>query len=151
MVFSLVLLGACTFNNPNVFSKFYDLGDEGMVPDFEYVFQPFKEAPSDFVDSLALFKVFLELRYNESCKITEIPFNIEYGAISSDSITSSLFVVPLFDSVFCDSNYAKYGLYDSKIQIINSIPFDRSLFIAISSSESLSKGIVSLGVICEKL
>lgn len=146
-LFSLFLIGCgnLTHQIPEKnFSVFIDFGEEGLIPEKNYLF--------DNLDSLAnvskLKNGVLEIcvRYTDRCKIKNLPLNVEYSSLSSDSIYSKSIEINLFDNEDNVKGKGNFGIYETVFPVISDINFKDALYISISTTENLTSGILSLGV-----
>ena len=128
-------------------SFFYDLGEEGLIKDHQYVFYPL----SEFSDSLqnSFFKIDVSVRYKSSCRLKELPLKIEYSSLEADSVYDTKIQIPLFGDDDSLKGKGNYGLYDETVTLFKSHPFEEGFFISISSTEEDTHGIISLGIVCD--
>lgn len=138
---------ACTRSTMNFYSFFYDFGSEGMVPDLEYTFHPFEDKEDDNKGNM--YSYTLVVRFNDSCKITDLPLEIEKGSLESDSIQTFDILVPLFDPSGRVSGKGNYSIYETMVPLKKDSPYEEGLFFSVSTKETETKGLLSLGIYCE--
>lgn len=145
-VFSLILFCACRQKGGNQFSDFIDLGETGMSPGRQYIFEPFKVNLKDSLPND--FNVFIEIRYSEKCKISGLPLLIEYSSLKEDSIHNAEILIDLFDMNSNLPGKSAYGIYETSYKLIEHQPFEESFFVSIATPEIDTGGVLSLGVVC---
>ncbi|MCH5235709.1 MAG: hypothetical protein J1E16_10480 [Muribaculaceae bacterium] len=123
-------------------------GDKGMAPHREYTFYPFESIDKNL--SKDLFSISISLRYTDSCKFKFLPLKVEYASLVNDSIIEKNIKIPLFDDNGRYKGKGNLGIYESEISLINNQPFEEGFFISLSTFETKTEGIISLGVITMK-
>lgn len=142
------LTSACQKENKLIGAQFIAFGEEGIQPDYDYIFHPIdtteKKTSKDDAD------INLILRYNQVCNIRNIRFNIESSSLDMDSISKFEISVPLFDHNDEKAGKGGMGIYEIKYPLLKiSLPQD-GLYVGISTPEKNTRGILSLGVTVEE-
>ena len=133
----------------NEISEFYEFGDSGLTPGRHYVFCSYDSLSSEtkFTDCDLL----LEVRYSELSKIKNLPVSLEFSSLHSDSIISKEIKVPLFDNNDNISGKGNFGIYESIIPVFHNINMQDSIIVALSTNETTTEGIISVGIIYKSL
>lgn len=143
---TLILSIACSDKLQKNF--FYDLGEEGMIPDKQYLFSPFD---SLFFDKDSFYKIDLSIRYSDNCHIKKLPLEIEYSSLNKDSIYKKKFMVALFDDEDHFKGKGNFGVYEDIIPLLENQPAEEGFFISVSTPDKKTAGLISLGIICKKI
>ena len=141
----LLLCVCCKGNIENRDAEFYDFGNEGMAQNLEYVFTPFK-------DSLILkaneeYKLEISVRYSSLCTLKKLPLHIEYSSLEHDVIHHKDVDIALFDDADNINGKGNFNIFETKFPLINNQKPEEGYFIAVSTPEKSSKGVVSLGIV----
>ena len=120
-----------------------------MTTHEEYTFYPFDEIDSKY--SKGLFDLYVSLRYTEACKLNYLPLKIEFASLEKDSIKEKSLNIPLFDDRGNYKGRGNLGIYESEVILENKQPFEEGFFISISTTETDTEGIISLGIISKKV
>ena len=145
--FSLFIFLSCEKNSQFQEASFFDFGEKGMVPNFQYVFYPFK-ALSDSSGN-DCFSITLAVRYTSEYKYKNLPLKVEYLSSEPDTIIERILSVPLFDDKDGFTGKGNLGIYEAKVPLIEITGFGEDFFISIETPENNTNGILSLGVICK--
>lgn len=144
-----IFLFSCSTQPEQSRSSFIDFDDSGMLANKEYLFQPFDSISPSIANNL--YDLYLELRYSNVCRIKQLPIDIEIGSVWDDSIINKKINLKLFDK---DDNFqgkGNFGVYEISANIIDSIKIKDGFFISVSTPESNTKGIISLGTLIKKI
>lgn len=133
-------------------SCFYDFDREGMKPDLQYIFNPFK----DFQDSLKInekeiYSIDLIIRYSELCELRKIPLDVEYASLDNDSLKTKRIEISLYDESDYIEGKGNYGIYDVTVPFLKHQVVEKGFYISISTPEKSTHGILSLGIICKNI
>lgn len=140
----LLLFTACHHNNANKDFIFISLGEEGMIPDKQYVFQPFDSLKN--LDKNEIYDINLVIRFSESCHINQLHLGYEYSSPECDSIFNDKVTVPLFNDKDGFIGKGNFTIYQTQIPLLRKIPFQEGFFIAFQSLTKNTKGILDIGI-----
>lgn len=150
--FFFMCLSGCdkiSYSKPEtIFSEYVDISSEGLLPGFEYVFDSFdsiSKTTKEFSCTLLL-----SLRYSDYCDKKIIPFNIEYSSPESDSIITLKMNFPLFTDDDRNMGKGNFGIYEKSVPIIDNVEFSEGFYVAVSSPDKISKGLLSIGIVANK-
>lgn len=147
-IISNVIFSSCIDINIRE-STYVDFNGKGMTTHEEYTFYPFDDIDSKY--SKGLFDLYVSLRYTEACKLNYLPLKIEFASLEKDSIKEKSLNIPLFDDRGNYKGRGNLGIYESEVILENKQPFEEGFFISISTSETDTEGIISLGIISKKV
>ena len=142
----LVLSYSCAKNKNELNGSFYDFNDKGIETAREYVFYPFMKMSRDSLE-FNKYDLMMVVRYSDKCEVKELPVNIEISSYNKDSISFNRLSLVLFDDENLFLNKKGFGFYEVSFPVLENIPFDEGLTIAISTKEKETRGIVALGII----
>ena len=147
LIFILLCIEACSDHTNPSFTEFVELGNEGLTPGYEYVFQNFDQSVLEKkINRDSLFGVDLLIRYNDQCRISELPLEIEYYSILQDSVISIHESISLFGNNDTQSFSNHFGLFEIRIPIIEKIIKSNVFFISLKTFEEDTQGIIALGI-----
>ena len=142
----LGLTGCSSFPSSNRLdgiSTFYNFGNGGMIKDRQYVFSNYD---STLNVSSGKFSMLLTVRYNDRCKISELPLEVEYPDDNTDTIVKREILVSLFNE---NDNYegtGNFGIYEKTIPFQDDYTVGDGFFVSVATSASSTKGIISIGL-----
>lgn len=141
-------LAACGRNHQRHNVSYVNVGDDGLIPDMEYVFNPFDSLNS--IDKTRAFDIFLLLRYSEICKIQSLPVEIETGSLASDNFKSENFNVDLFGKKQQDEAKGSFGIYELSYPLFRNLKPDEGFFLSVKTPEKNTSGIYAIGILCKE-
>lgn len=144
IIIVLCCLCSCSSQSKEQKTTYIELDAEGLVPFDEYLFYPLKDCCEDSLK--AVYDLWLNVRYTDECRIKYLPLNIEIGSLDSDSIRMKQLNVPLFNENGHLGSKGNLNLFNSQIKIIENLHFEEGFFMAVSTPESHTKGIIAIGV-----
>ena len=150
-IFLVLLLGlaSCKQNNFSEISEFYDLGNEGMISKMEYEFQPFKEIPYDSVGSA--YELKLTIRFLDRFNQKELPIVAEWYDTGRAIFEKDTVLINLFSNQFNKAGKGNFGFYEIIYPLTKIKNPDENFVISVMTPETNTKGLISLGVICDKI
>lgn len=145
LILLIFLMGSCYKNPILSHSFFYELGEEGLSQNQEYVFFPFEQMDKD---TLGLkYDFFLIIRFSDRYKLKYLPLEIESSDLNCDTIIKEVINLNLFDNDNQLIGKGNFGIFERKILLKKKQLFDESAFVAISTKEKATEGILSLGLL----
>ena len=148
IIIILIFLNSCINKDLKSFSSYEDFNGQGMVPYREYMFFPFKEMEK-YKDT-ENFSISIEVRYSDKCNIRYLPLKVEYSSLERDTIDTSLINIPLFDANGQNTGKGNYGIFDYRVNVLPHQKPEEGFFMALSTEERNTNGILALGVICQQ-
>ena len=130
-------------------ASFVNFGGEGLEPGREIVFYPFRNTRLDSIDTR--YDVDLVVRYVDKCSLKSLPINVETSSCNADSISNRHFTIDLFDDSGNYSGKGNFGFYEKVVPLLEAKSYDEGMLIAVSTTEENTRGIVSLGVVCNQI
>lgn len=166
LISAFAALSGCRDESQPQISQFYDFDGRGMIPDLEYVFSPFDSIGiveksrymgiNSYSDSsyskppTGDYEVAISFRYNHKCDLKSLPLSFEWGSLGEDSIRHGDIFID-FPSPAEGRAKGNFGLYETNKTIIKKCRGEEGLYIAVSTPEKQTRGLVSMGVVCRKL
>lgn len=147
-IFGLTVLTSCIKNKDYKEGSYFVFDEKGMFPYREYTFYPFEKFEGSSPKNV--FSIFISLRYTDSCNLKFLPLKIEYASLVKDSIIEKNINIPLYDDNGLFKGKGNLGIYESEISLIKKQHFEEGFFISISTPETNTEGIISLGIINKK-
>ena len=137
-------LVACTSEKDNGVSEFYDLGEEGMIPQKEYVFNPldsiFGLQAGDLSD------IELAVRFSDQFSLQSLPLTIEFGDLKNESIFRKEIDLLLYGNDDRHLGKGTLGIYESEFPL-GSFHLEEGFFISVSTPELSTRGIHAIGLL----
>lgn len=147
--FLFISLVGCSKPDTVTQEDFLDLGREGFIPGVDYSFFPFKD------DSLnvnkGMYNFDLVIRFSDKCKIKSLPLEIQYPVLNSDSMVSKKINAPLFDGNDESMGKGNFGLFETKVKIIEKVEVDDSFYFSVMTEDPNTAGVVSIGYAANKI
>ena len=145
----LLNLSACQNDTGPVQSQFITFSSAGFVPGKEYVFLPFDDADQS-LNSDSGYNIFVDVRYDNSCKIRMLPLHIELSSPSVDSILEKTIEVALFDDNNIALGRGHYGIFEQFHPLFLNIEPKEDYVISLMSREKENQGILAFGIVNRK-
>lgn len=130
------------------YSEFNDFGYSGMMPSVVYEYFPCKVLEKDSIDKI--YDINLVVKYSLRCHSETLPLEMEVSSLESDTIITEHIDVQLFDKDGVPKGKGNYGVYEKIIPLRKRAKIEEGQSISFSTPMPEAKGIVALGVVCEK-
>lgn len=144
----IFLLGCASTANQNN-ALFYDVGEDGLIPDYSYEFSNL-DSLLDESSKDSKYNLFLELRFSDRCKIQTLPLKIEFFSLQSDTIFNFDTDINLFSDNDKFTGKGNFGIYENKIPVWTCKKIPEGLTFSVSTPEKNTDGIISIGIIYSK-
>lgn len=148
-LFLLILTVSCEGNRQLNYSVFIDFPKEGMIPGKDYIFYPFENA--DSLDNNDLYQIDLEIRYNQRCKILNLPLIVEYASLTDDSVKTLNLLINLFEEKKEFKKKGNFAISTVSETLIPDTHYQEGLFISVKTEEKETSGILSIGTVRKKI
>lgn len=114
-----------------------------MTPKAEYIFHPMDDVKND-----SLLNIYIAVRYSDLSTLKYLPLDMEFASLDNDSIKNLKIKVPMFDDKNSNEGKGSFGIYETRCLSLQTKK-EEGFYISLSTPETDTRGILSLGVICE--
>lgn len=154
MLFSIVAFSfisvSCLDNAGVEYSVFAETGDNGIPEGWEYEFSP---VPADSASLGSVpYDLILVVRYASSCKLKELPLDLEEFSLSQEKPDSLKVNIGLFDNSDEPVGRGNYSIYETSDTLRRGMTVPEGYTVSVSSplSEKETGGIRAIGIILSR-
>ena len=154
IVFSITALSfitvSCLENAGVEYSTFVQTGEAGIPEGWEYEFSPVP-ADSASIGSVP-YDLILVVRYGSSCKLKELPLNLEEFSLSHEKPDSLKVNIGLFDNNDEPIGRGNYSIYETSDTLRRGVIIPEGYTISVSSPlrDNETEGIHAIGIILSR-